>query len=406
MTFFIVSVSVALVVSFFCSLAEATLLSLTPSQVAEISQKYPRLGAIWRRFKERIDRPIAIILILNTTAHTIGASIAGASFDALYGDEWIWLFGLIFTFLMLQFTELLPKSLGVRHNRALAMVIARPLDIAVTVLRPLLAALHLLNRPFEGKATKGDRSRTTDEISALAGMARLSSEINLHQEKIISGAARLSTLTARDIMIARPHVRSIPIETSLLNAMVSAHIDAHTRYPIAEQGRLVGYVNFKEIVAALRTNPRDPSLSGIMHPLISTPETTAVSDLLRRFVDEHIHISQVIDVAGTCVGIITMEDIVEELMGDIQDEFDRLPRHCHSLGQGQWLVGGGLPIAEFTQRCGIAIAGGGNLSEAILGQMEGEPKAGAIIRIGSAVVTVRRVRRGRIFEVAVISECN
>lgn len=359
------------------------------------------LGAIWRRFKERIDRPIAIILILNTTAHTIGASIAGASFDELYGDEWIWLFGIVFTFLMLQFTELLPKSLGVRHNRRLALVIARPLDFAVTLLRPFLAALHLLNRPFEGKVPERNGARTTDEISALAGMARLSREINLHQEKIISGAARLSTLTAKDIMIDMPHVRTINLAASMADALVAAHTDAHTRYPIADQGRLVGYVNFKEIVAALRTNPRDPSLSGIMHPLIATPGSTPVSDLLRRFVDEHIHIAQVTDAAGACVGIITMEDIIEELMGDIQDEFDRLPKHCHALGQGQWLVGGGVPTAEFAQRCAIAIDGGASLSDALATRLHGEPKAGDTVPIGSAIITVRRVRRGRIFEASI-----
>lgn len=401
MTVFLVSVCVALFVSFLCSLAEATLLSLTPSQVAEISQKHPRLGTIWRRFKERIDRPIAIILILNTTAHTIGASIAGASFDELYGDEWIWLFGIIFTFLMLQFTELLPKSLGVRHNRTLALVIARPLDFAVTMLRPFLAVLHLLNRPFEGKTPELHGAKTTDEISALAGMARLSREINLHQERIISGAARLSTLTARDIMIDLPHVRMIDLAASLADALVAAHTDAHTRYPVAAHGRLVGYVNFKEIVAALRTNPRDPSLSGIMHPLIATPGSTPVSDVLRRFVDEHIHIAQVCDAAGACIGIITMEDIIEELMGDIQDEFDRLPKHCHALGQGQWLVGGGVPTAEFARRCDIVIDGAGCISDTLAQRLPGDPKAGATIRIASAVITVRRVRRGRIFEVSV-----
>ncbi|RPJ08934.1 MAG: DUF21 domain-containing protein, partial [Deltaproteobacteria bacterium] len=92
MFLFVVSVLVALVVSALCSLAEAVLLSLTPSQVAELSIKNPKVGQVWRSFKTNIERPIAFILILNTSAHTIGASIAGSQFDELWGDEWIWLF--------------------------------------------------------------------------------------------------------------------------------------------------------------------------------------------------------------------------------------------------------------------------------------------------------------------------
>jgi CBS domain containing-hemolysin-like protein len=131
MFIFVVSVLVALIVSAMCSLAEAVLLSLTPSQVADLSNKNPKAGQIWRTFKTNIERPIAFILILNTSAHTIGASIAGSQFDELWGDEWIWLFSLIFTFAMLQFTEILPKGFGVRFNRKIAPYIAGPLSAMV-----------------------------------------------------------------------------------------------------------------------------------------------------------------------------------------------------------------------------------------------------------------------------------
>lgn len=120
MLVFVVSVLAALLVSFLCSILEATVLSLTPRQVANLSSRQPKLGAVWQHFKAHIDRPIAVILILNTAAHTIGAAIAGAKFEELYGDEGILWFSLLFTYVMLQFTEILLKSLGVHYNRQLA----------------------------------------------------------------------------------------------------------------------------------------------------------------------------------------------------------------------------------------------------------------------------------------------
>ena len=124
----IVSVIGALLISALCSLMEATLLSLRPGQIGEITARRPAIGGIWQRLTANIERPIAAILILNTAAHTIGASVAGAEFDRLYGDRWILVFSIIFTFLMLQFTEILPKGAGVRYNRLVAIWIARPLS--------------------------------------------------------------------------------------------------------------------------------------------------------------------------------------------------------------------------------------------------------------------------------------
>ena len=112
MTLLIVSIAVAMSVSFLCSVMEAALLSITPSKIALIAEKRPRIGSICRRFKEDIEKPSAVILILNTAAHTFGAAIAGAQFDKLFGSSYIWLFSLIFTVLMVQYTEILPKTLG------------------------------------------------------------------------------------------------------------------------------------------------------------------------------------------------------------------------------------------------------------------------------------------------------
>lgn len=262
MFLFLIAVSLALVISAICSLMEATLLSLTPSQVADIAKAEPQAGSIWQRFKANIQPPIAAILILNTSAHTIGAAVAGSQFDELYGDKWILVFSLAFTFVMLQFTEILPKTLGVRYNREVARFIATPLNMLVVAFTPLTRAIHFINRPFEGRKLKPERSATIEEITALAGLARLSNQISPYQERIIHGASRLSEISVDKIMIPVSQVSFISSQQTISDAIIAAHIEAHTRYPVIDgedRDRVIGYVNFKEMIYFMRTNPNDPS---------------------------------------------------------------------------------------------------------------------------------------------------
>lgn len=402
MTIFVASVAVALGISFICSLMEAALLSLTPSQVADLSARHPTIGAIWRRFKTNIERPIAAILILNTAAHTIGASVAGAQFDQIFGDEWIWLFSLLFTFAMLQYTEILPKTLGVYFNQSIALWIARPLSMAIRFFTPMIYVLHLLNRPFEGRRTEKKAPATLEEITSLAMMARLSKHIGPHQERIINRAAKLSVTKVRQIMIPIEQVAMLNTSQTLNQALVAAHIDAHTRFPVCEgtdRNRIVGYVNFKELVYFMSTNPSDPSLKGIIRPVHFVQPDSLASDLLKTFIEQHEHMAIVHDDQGRCVGLITLEDLIEEMVGELEDEFDRLPHHIHALTGGTWLFGGGVPVGQVAAKFGCPpLADSGTLAAWLEKSLGQTPKPGLILRHDGMEVTVRRVRRGRVFE--------
>jgi CBS domain containing-hemolysin-like protein len=405
MSIFIVSVMMALSISAFCSLMEAALLSLTPAQVAELTDKHPGTGAIWQGFKRNIERPIAVILIMNTAAHTIGASIAGAQFDELFGDDWIWVFSLAFTFLMLQYTEILPKTLGVRYNRKMALLIATPLSVAIRVFSPVIRVIYWLNRPFENGNAHPERANTVDEIASLAAMARLSKEIGRHQERIIRTAPHLSSIPASKVMIPLAQVSMFSTAQTVHEALIAAHIDAHTRFLICEgddRRNVIGYVNFKELVYFMHTNSNCPRLEGIVHPVHFVTPDKPCSELLKTFVEQHVHMAVVRDRDNHALGLITLEDIVEELVGELEDEFDRLPRHIHRLAGNTWMIGGGAALEE------IETALGRKLSER-KGTLASwlESQATAPIRIGDKIViadcefVIRRIRRGRPFDVSV-----
>jgi CBS domain containing-hemolysin-like protein len=406
MSVFLISIAVALGVSFMCSLAEAALLSLTPSQIARLSEKHPSIGRIWQNFKSDITRPIAVILILNTSAHTIGASVAGSSFNNLFGNQWIWLFSLIFTFVMVQFTEILPKSLGVRFNSELGFLLARPLDAGIRIFEPVIKMIRLLNRPFEGKSQKKDSQFAIDEITALAGLAYLSKQISQYQEKIIRGASRLARLKVKDVMIPVEQVSFLSASQSIAEAVLAAHNDFHTRYPVCQddnRDNVVGYVNFKEMVYFMKTNPKDQSFPGIVRPMHFLPPQDSAADLLKTFIDQHVHIAIVRDSSGKTLGLVTLEDIVEELVGELEDEFDRLPRMLHQLSGGTWMVGGGVIVSELfsAQLDRFMEPTNKKVADWLVEKLGRAPSVGDSVSFDDFEFSVRRVRRGRVFEVAV-----
>ncbi|MDO4586619.1 MAG: hemolysin family protein [Planctomycetia bacterium] len=416
MGLFITSVVVALCVSGFCSLIESVLLSLSPTQVAEISKQYPKLGDIWTQFKNNIEKPIAIILLLNTTAHTIGASLAGSAFNKIWGDHWIWLFSLIFTFLMLQYTEILPKTLGVRFNKRIAILFARPLAYAVEFLSPFITLIHFFNRPFEPKNKPNDHPSTVDEINIMASMARQHHLIGLQQEQIITSATKLSKMPVKDVMIPMDEVVILSTSMSLWDALEVAHLDGHTRFPVCynfDKSDIRGYVNFKEIISHQRLNPKATTFLDIIRPISFVPPGSFASDLLRKFIVHHEHIAIVRDTAGICLGMVALEDIVEELVGEIEDEFDRLPQHIHLLPNNILIFGGGCLMSEvkkfivknisnakFNETL-LANVDNINLTQWLQKQNKRRLKRGDRITCGNIEFIVRRIRRQKVFDVSV-----
>jgi putative hemolysin len=403
MLIFLIGVSVALCISALCSLMEAAVLSLTPTQVADLSKRNPKVGAIWQGFKTRIDRPIAVILILNTTAHTIGATIAGAEFEGLFGKTSLIWFSLLFTYVMLQFTEVLPKTLGVQYNRRLAPILTYPLVFLIRVFSPFLWFIHLINRPFERKQQPNGKDPTLEEIAALAGLARLSKLIGPHQERIIHGASRLSGMSVADVMITAAEITFLSADRPLSDALLVAHNDPHTRFPIHEKDdrdRILGYVNFKEMVYWSRTNPSDPGLHGIIRPVQFVAPTEPATNLLKLFVDLHQHMAIVRSTEGKTLGLVTLEDLIEELVGELEDEFDRLPRMLHSLSGGSWMIGGGVSMRILAEQLPVESTDPDSTVSAWLIQQFGRvPKPNEVFRTDKIEFTVRRTRRGKIFEV-------
>ncbi len=349
----ILSVLVALVVSGLCSLMEATLLSLRPGQIAEISARRPRIGRIWQRLKADIERPIAAILILNTAAHTIGASVAGAQFDRLYGERWIWLFSLVFTFLMLQFTEILPKGAGVRYNRPVAFWIGRPLAVLVRLMRPVQTVVHLINRPFGGAPSQIPLPTTLDEIDALTGFAQLSGEIGREQWRILKRGMRLSRSKVRDVMRPRVDIEALDVNTPADQVLGAVAMSGFSRLPVCQENldHILGFVYIKDLLMALHMH-RPLNVRDLLRPALLVPETLRLDQLVEMFRRHRTQMALVVDEYGGTEGLVTLEDVLEELVGTIHDEHRPQEPEIVRRDETTWLVGGSTSLDDLLETIG------------------------------------------------------
>ena len=397
----ICSMLMALCVSFMCSLLESALLSLTPSQLADIRTKNPKRGDLCTRLKTDIERSLAVILICNTAAHTIGAAIAGAEFASLFGAGWLGFFTLIFTLLMVQYTEILPKTLGVYYNCRIIAVSAGTLVVMCVILAPIIKLVHLINRPFEIKKSDEQPSAAA-EIAALASLARREQKISSQQEHILLATPKLSERQAHQLMVPAENISFISSEQTPADALNAAPADFHTRYPVCENGdrnKVVGYINFKELVATFRAHPERTSLRDIVRPIAFVAPDDTAANLLERFALQHIHLAVVRDTQGITRGLITMEDIIEELIGDLDDEFDPLPKTFYSPSEGFWVIGGGILVSMIASETPLTMPRSGlTLSDWFCRQLRRGPKVGDVLKYHNAEFYVRKIRRGRVLE--------
>ena len=396
-----VSLFCAFFISHICSLMEAAVLSVTPSQLAELRQKHPATGDLAQNLKRDIDKPLAVILILNTAAHTIGAALAGASFSELGFGRYMGIFSLVFTLVMVQYTELLPKTLGVRFNVSILRIVVRPLYLATILLSPLIKLTKFINRPFEGRAPV--RPTPAEEISALAAMARSTQAISSRQERIIRMVPSLSEKSAAEVMIALEDVSFLDTDMSLDDAINATGDDFHTRYPLCIDGdrsRVPGYVNIKEIILAVQHGKGDMKVSDIMRPIAFADSDDSASKLLEMFAAQHCHMTIVRDVAsGKTCGLVTLEDIVEELIGDLDDEFDPLPRTFYAPGDNLWVVGGGVPLTQLARDTQLDLPRRTESVSSWFGRELGKNvKVGDTLTWKNAVLFVRKVRRRQAWE--------
>lgn len=407
MIILILSVAMAFLISFTCSLLEAALLSLSHADIAKISEKKPAVGKIWTDFKENIHRPITVILVVNTLAHTIGATVSGSEFNSLFGDKKIWIFSLVFSFGMIIWTEIVPKTLGVKFNRKIAFLSGRPLQLLVMILNPLVIALQFISNPFKKRGkSEAHESNLVEEIGILAQFAAVNRQISIEQEGIVSRGIELSKKKVNEIMVNKNEMIFLTSEMKLIDALLKSHVYRHTRYILVQDNNLdniLGYINFKDIVSALHVNPKNASLKGISRPVLTIKEDENLAVTMNKLIKGYQHIAVIIDNKGKTVGMITLEDVIEAVVGQIGDEYDVVPDYVYNIGENLFIAAGGATLRKAGEITGYDFPTENIQLCEWIRAMNGNkmPEIETAVLYRDLKISIKKIRRGKINEVMI-----
>lgn len=322
MTLLIIYLSVAIGISFLCSVMEAVLLSITPSFVEKTRQQNPSGSKYITKVKENLDESISSILILNTFAHTMGAAGVGAQATKIFGVRYEALVAVLLTLAILYFSEIIPKTLGAAYWRRLAVPATWLISWLVITVYPLVWVSTRLTRLMH-KSRKNQISR--EEIIALASLGQKHGALMMQENEYLTNLLRLRDIQTQQILTPRSVVHWLEQTTTVKEALDQEQTIRFTRIPLykGNTDHVSGLVINRHLLLAEREGNGDWPLEKFILPIDRVSEKLPVSKLLDFFIKKQEHLFLVEDEFGQCVGIVTLEDALETLLGkEIVDETD------------------------------------------------------------------------------------
>ncbi|HKK09884.1 MAG TPA: CNNM domain-containing protein [Bacteroidales bacterium] len=328
---------IALGFSFLCSMLEAVILSITPSYVNVLADKGTRSGKLLKRFKDNIDKPLSAILTLNTFAHTIGAAGVGAQAQIIWGNESLSITSAVLTILILILSEIIPKTLGAVYSKKLSAFTAYALLVLIySPLYPFIMISQVITKWLKGD--KADDSVSREEISSMARLGTLKGIFRKKESLMIENLMKFDFIKVKDIMTPRVVVTSMDADTPVneLSTMVSEI--PFSRIPVYEDNRenITGYILKDDLMVKLLKKEHEKKLKAFKRPILIVAESLPISSLYEKLVSEKEIISLVIDEYGGMAGIVTMEDLIETILGlEIVDESDS-SENMQKLARDNW----------------------------------------------------------------------
>ena len=315
---------VSIVISALCSTLEATLLSTPLSYITGLEEQGVSGAKLLKRLKQNTDRPISAILCLNTIANTVGASVVGSLVYDVHGSAIVGVFSTIFTLAILIFSEIIPKTIGTSYWRSLAIPAASIINVMIIIAFPLVWVLEHLTSLISSKSNQVSVSR--EDISAMVSVATEEEVIEKDEKKMIQNLLKLDEMTAHEIMTPSTVVEmadgSMTVrefyDSDLSHSRILVYDDDNSDY-------VIGYVLRQTVLEKMAEDKFRTSIREISRPVLSFPEDESVGNIWEKFLEKKEHISVIIDEYGTFRGIVTMEDVIETMLGqEIVDETDEV----------------------------------------------------------------------------------
>lgn len=328
---------IAILFSFLCSIAEAVLLSITPSYIEHLQEKSPKRAKVLRTLRiTSVDRSLAAILTLNTIAHTVGAIAAGAQATIVFGSAWIGLFSVIMTLAILFFSEIVPKTIGAVYWKQLATITAIYVQWLIKILYPLIWLSEMITKWISHGKKQHIFSR--DEFLAMAGLGERTGHIDKHEFRVVRNLFRFRQLRAKDIMTPRTVMVSLPASAKVEEVFQQVLDIRFSRLPIYSEDNddITDFVLKDDILMTQAKDHGARTLAHLKRKLMVVLAEMPLPDLMEVLLNERQHIALVVDEYGQTSGLVTLEDVVETLLGlEIMDEMDEV-KDMQLLARQQW----------------------------------------------------------------------
>jgi CBS domain containing-hemolysin-like protein len=360
-------VFIALLFSFMCSIAEATLLSITPSYIAGLKQANPKKAAQLQRLKvDNIDQSLAAILTVNTIAHTLGAIGAGSKATAVFGDAWFGVFSAVMTLLILFLTEIVPKTLGATYWRQFASFSTVYVNVLIKSMYPLIVVSEKLTKLISGGKKLHDFSR--EEFVAMAGIGKEQGLINDRESKIIRNLFLFKSVEASTVMTPRIVVSALQKDQTVEEVLSDPAKATFSRLPLYsnDMDSVVGFVLREDLLVAKNQGQGQRAIADFRRDIVAVIASTPLSRLLETLLEQRQHIALVVGEYGETKGLVTLEDVVETLLGiEILDEGDKVD-DMQKLARQLW--------AKRAERMGIQLQPEPHHGEPREGRQPGSPR--------------------------------
>ena len=311
----------ALSISFMCSILEAVLLSTPLSYATMLEEQGKKSAKTLSDYKKNVDRPVAAILSLNTIAHTIGAAGVGSEAVKVFGETYFGVVSAIMTLLILVVSEIIPKTIGASYWRSLAIPSVKIIRVLVFITYPLVLLSEFITKAFSSKEAQVSVSR--EEVSAMVNVGASEGVFEAKEKKMIQNFIRLVNVKATEIMTPNLVVESAPESTALRD--FNDEELTFSRIPVYKDNKdyITGYVLRDDVLEKIAEDKFDIRLSDLIRPILSFGEDVTVDVIWEQMIEKKEHISIITDEYGCMRGIVTMEDVIETMLGvEIVDEND------------------------------------------------------------------------------------
>ena len=374
-----------ILLSGFFSGVEIALFSLSRLRVKHLVKKKVRGAALVERLKAKPQKLLITILIGNNLVN-IGASALATSIVYQISQSYaVSITTGIMTLIILVFGEITPKTLATKYSEQVALVVAKPIQLLQTVLSPVIFVFEVFTNALTNLSGQKPRPLVTeDEIETFVTVAEEAGQIKDAEKKMIHRIFRLDDLEAKDVMTPRNRIVAVSVDDKVRSIAEVFHAKGYARLPVYK-GNLDHIKGFVHVIDAQEAvlHKENALVGTIVRPVLFVPESKKLDSLLKYFQRRKQHLAIVVDDFGTNVGLVTLEDVLEEIVGDIIDETEKIGPTIKRLSSRSFLVHGRADIDEINQRCGLDLPEDKapySISSYILDKIGRIPKEGAIIR--------------------------